>query len=234
MAGHFCLWKKGIRRHDIGLGDLMWDAKRKVGVLNGFDLAEFTNQKGASGKGKLPFMALDLLSEKGLRGEIPRLYRHEAESFSWSLIYLCLSTVESEEGGNVISEFLSGWFGNWFTCHNAKMGFMWQEHIKPDIAFAYPNAMDLALFLHSHWFDRYRKQFPNVKAKYVPSRIARGLGRTTAASREVAPYVEEDDDTIFENLVVLHDEALGSEALKDIQDTLFEMDGGFRKVNWSD
>ena len=56
----------------------MWDDRRKVGILNDFDLARFTDQAGASGQdntGTLPFMALDLLSEEGLCGEIPRRYR---------------------------------------------------------------------------------------------------------------------------------------------------------------
>ena len=69
----------------------MWDAERKARVLSGFDLAKLTKKKGASGKGNMEpcsFLALDLLSEEGLRGEIPHLYRREVESFSWALIYL--------------------------------------------------------------------------------------------------------------------------------------------------
>ena len=105
----------------------MWDAERRVGVLNDFDLAKFTSQEGASGQentGTLPYMALDLLSEKGLRGEIPRLYRHDAESFAWSLIYLCLSTVKNEEGEKytMLSRRLGRWFADWETCRNAKLG----------------------------------------------------------------------------------------------------------------
>ena len=72
------MWKKGIHHGDISLGNLMWDDKRKVGILNDFDLARFADQDGASGQdntGTLPFMALDLLSKEGLRGEIPRRYQ---------------------------------------------------------------------------------------------------------------------------------------------------------------
>ncbi|KAF9641867.1 hypothetical protein BDM02DRAFT_3073239, partial [Thelephora ganbajun] len=50
------------------------------GVLNDFDLARFSDQAGASGRdntGTLLSMALDLLSEEGLRGVISRRYRHE-------------------------------------------------------------------------------------------------------------------------------------------------------------
>jgi hypothetical protein len=82
-AGYFCLWK-GIQHGDVSHGNLVWDDVRKVVVLNDFDLARFADQTAASEQddaGTSPFMALDLLSEEGLRGGIPRRYRHEAESF---------------------------------------------------------------------------------------------------------------------------------------------------------
>ena len=41
-------------------------------------------------------MTLDLLSEEGLRGENPHRHRHEAESFTWSLIRLHPATVEDK------------------------------------------------------------------------------------------------------------------------------------------
>ena len=68
------------------------------------------------------FMALDLLSEESLRGETPGLYQHEVESFSWALIYLCLSMVESGKDENCImtSYLLRNWFGDWLTRRNAK------------------------------------------------------------------------------------------------------------------
>ena len=105
----------------------MWDDKRKVGVLNDFDLARFADQTGASGQdntGTLPFMALDLLSEEGLRGEIPRRYRHEAESFTWSLICLCLATVEGKNSKNYTQDPhpLRRWFEDWESSRNAKLG----------------------------------------------------------------------------------------------------------------
>ena len=56
----------------------MWDNVQKVGVLSDFDLAKFEDQTGVSGRdntGTLPFMALDLVSERDFRREIPRRYR---------------------------------------------------------------------------------------------------------------------------------------------------------------
>jgi tRNA A-37 threonylcarbamoyl transferase component Bud32 len=97
------MWKEGIHHGDINLGNLMRDDARKAAIPDDFDLARFANRAGASGQdntGTLPFMALDLLSEEGLCGEIPRRYRHEAESFAWSLICLYFATVEDKNGKN--------------------------------------------------------------------------------------------------------------------------------------
>ncbi|KAF9643778.1 hypothetical protein BDM02DRAFT_3122943 [Thelephora ganbajun] len=62
-------------------------------------------------------MALDLL-----RREIPRRYRHEAESFAWSLICLCLATVVNNHGKNFTMHPhpLHKWFEDWKSCHDAK------------------------------------------------------------------------------------------------------------------
>ncbi|KAG1772572.1 hypothetical protein EV702DRAFT_1201429 [Suillus placidus] len=38
----------------------------------------------------IPFMALDLLSEKGQRGEVQHFYRHDLESFMWVLVWVSL------------------------------------------------------------------------------------------------------------------------------------------------
>ena len=63
----------------------MWDDVQKIGVLCDFDLAKFEDQTGASERDStrtLPFMVLDLVSERGFCGEIVRRYRHGAESFA--------------------------------------------------------------------------------------------------------------------------------------------------------
>ena len=94
-----------LRFGAIGVGGLMWDDKRKVRILNDFDFARATDQTGASGKdntGTLPFVALYLLSKEGLCGDIHRRYRHDAESFTWSLICLCLATMLGKGGKNYI------------------------------------------------------------------------------------------------------------------------------------
>ena len=105
----------------------MWDEVWKVGVLNNFNLARFAGQTGASGQdntGTLSFMALDLLSEEGLRREIPHRYRHEAESFAWTLICLYFATVEDKNGKNRTRDPhpLIEWFQDWNFSHQFKKG----------------------------------------------------------------------------------------------------------------
>jgi serine/threonine protein kinase len=165
ITGHFCLWKKGIHHGDISLGNLMWDDRRKVGVLNDFDLSRFADQTGASGQdntGTLPFMALDLLSEEGLRGEIPRRYRHEAESFAWSLICLYFATVEDVGGENRTRDPhpLYRWFEGWEISRKFKRGSMARPRYRWDSS-GLPEYERLARALHKYWVDRYTRQFPN-------------------------------------------------------------------------
>ena len=68
------------------------------GVLNDFDLSTVMEVDaltprwtGYERTGTKPFMALDLLTEPGHSGVLPRLYRHELESFSWVLLWAGLS-----------------------------------------------------------------------------------------------------------------------------------------------
>ena len=140
-----------------------------MGVVNDFDLARFAEMVDASGKdntGTLPFMALDLMSQGGLRGEILRLYRHDAEAFAWSLVYLCLTTVKNEKGENCsISEpnSLAAWFRDWRYSFSAKMGLFWSNYEDPKIPFVYQNkAKQLAQDLVAYWKDRFNKQHPGA------------------------------------------------------------------------
>ena len=110
---------------------MVWNDRRKVGILNDFDLARFADEDGASGKdntGTMPYIALDLLSE-GLRGQTLRRYRHEAESFAWSLICLCLATVEDKDSKNCTPDPypLHDWFTDWWVSLQFKKGLEWRH-----------------------------------------------------------------------------------------------------------
>ena len=194
----------------------MWDDKRKVGILNNFDLARFADQTGASGQdntGTLPFMALDLLSEEGLRGEIPR---HEAESFTWSLICLCLATVEGKNGKSYTLDPhpLHEWFQDCKVSRYAKIALQWHEHNKSNIPLVHRNAKTLAFALHEYWADRYLKQFQRP-CKAAP------------------PYQEPDDDRVFEDVLSIHDSPLASAPLEKVEEDLLEISEKFQQINWA-
>jgi hypothetical protein len=199
----------------------MWDDARKVGILNDFDLAKFADQTGASGQdntGTLPFMALDLLSEEGLRGEIPRRYRHEAESFAWSLICLYFATVEDENGGNRTRDPhpLIEWFQDWNVSHHFKKGLNWHKHDRSDIPLAFPNTKALASALHNYWLDRYSEQFPHPSERKVRPRPPLGTLNVPASTIANSPYKEPEDDRVFLDLLTEHEDALVIQPLEGL------------------
>ncbi|KAG9026629.1 hypothetical protein FRB95_008656 [Tulasnella sp. JGI-2019a] len=100
---HYALWCLGIHHRDISVSNLMFyvdkDGKCR-GVLNDFDLATIHNRTDASGTertGTLPFMAMDLLTKKGLDGKVPHLYRHDLEAFFWVLLWICCTFTGVDE-----------------------------------------------------------------------------------------------------------------------------------------
>jgi len=69
------------------------DEGKLIGVLNDYDLSSLANALGPRGNertGTVPFMALDLLTERGQRGQVEHLYRHDLESFIWVLPWVVL------------------------------------------------------------------------------------------------------------------------------------------------
>jgi len=218
----------------------MWDDRRKVGILNDFDLTRFADQTGASGQdntGTLPFMALDLLSEKGLRGEIPRRYRHEAESFAWSLICLYFATVESKDGKNHTRDPhpLHEWFQDWNTSRHFKEGLKWHEHDLSGIPLAYPNMRGLARTLHKYWLDRYMKQFPGEAGDATKTGDDDGvlelLNPKMSKPIEIPPYEEPEDENLFRELVVIHARALHS--FGPTEGLVARMSKGYRDLDWT-
>lgn len=76
---------------------------------------------GAGGDtGNIPFAALDLLSKKSFAG--PRLYRHDAESFAWCLVYICICMEKDDEGRvrTIKPHPLSSWFRSLSGCFCSK------------------------------------------------------------------------------------------------------------------
>jgi serine/threonine protein kinase len=94
FAGHYALWQAGVLHRDVSPGNLMWywgEDGTLVGVLNDYDLSSLATVQGPEGNertGTVPFMAIDLLTEQGQRGEVKHLYRHDLESFMWVLVWV--------------------------------------------------------------------------------------------------------------------------------------------------
>ncbi|KAF9043032.1 hypothetical protein BJ165DRAFT_1405434 [Panaeolus papilionaceus] len=102
QTGYRALWIRSIHHLDISVANLMWSKSRKAGVLNDFDLARICTQTlhpdlAANNVGTLAYMALDLLADEAAEGKIERIYRHDAEAFSWwCLVELYMSFKRNE------------------------------------------------------------------------------------------------------------------------------------------
>ncbi len=100
---HREMWQKGCQHGDISVHNLMYRGKLEepnaiVGVLNDWDLSILSDdtESQVTGSalqftGTIPFAALDLIEDNGQ----PRKYRHDLESFGWSLAYICLDHPDS-------------------------------------------------------------------------------------------------------------------------------------------
>ncbi|KAG2129040.1 uncharacterized protein EDB93DRAFT_145386 [Suillus bovinus] len=109
---HYTLWKHDVHHHDVNPNNLMvfWLNGQWIGVLNDYDLSSIKHD-GPSGKeriGIIPFMALDLLDEDGLEGKVTHLYRHDAESLVWVLVwvYLRYQGGKLSRNGRLLDEWL--------------------------------------------------------------------------------------------------------------------------------
>ncbi|KAJ8581440.1 hypothetical protein M405DRAFT_698320, partial [Rhizopogon salebrosus TDB-379] len=80
---HFDLWQEGVYHRDVSSPNLMWRKDKEgnlLGVLNDYDLSSLRITQGPQGNeraGTVPFMALELLTKEGQRGEVGHLYRHD-------------------------------------------------------------------------------------------------------------------------------------------------------------
>ncbi|KAG2363793.1 hypothetical protein BDR07DRAFT_1403336 [Suillus spraguei] len=97
---HYALWGNNVHHRDVSPSNLMvykTSDGRYIGVLNDFDLS--STQDSPSGQertGTIPFMAMELLTEEAIKGNIKHLYRHDAESFIWVLTWVCLRYEEGQ------------------------------------------------------------------------------------------------------------------------------------------
>ena len=76
----------------------------KYSVLNDFNLLTIMqpgdrnpSRQGLERTGTLPFMAVELLHQKGFDGKIPQQYDHELKSFTWVLVWVSRCVVGGKE-----------------------------------------------------------------------------------------------------------------------------------------
>jgi len=175
VAGHWALWEKHIEHGDISLGNLMYDPATKRGVLSDFNLAREggpnrrPNAKDTTGT--LPFLALDLLSKKASEGLVPRRYRHDAESFAWCLIYICICAGKDEGGriGTINPHPLSLWFGTTDTSLASKVT-LGAKQLLEEFPL-HKRAKPLALALHDYWVTRFNSQIRSLGRSANPKNI---------------------------------------------------------------
>ena len=78
--------------------DFHAETGKPVGIVNDYDLATWVDHSATNSDrtGTIPFMAIDLL-DGGLDDRIPRLYRHDMESFVWVLAYITIAKIEYKD-----------------------------------------------------------------------------------------------------------------------------------------
>ena len=138
----------------------MYDPDTKRGVLNDFDLARLVEgNEGAGGKentGTMPFMALDLLNDQAFKGMVPRLYRHDAESFAWCLVYICICMKKEGDKISVIGPHpLAPWFMGPDSCFHFKLKGTARLLVEVPLHDRYK---DFAAALRRHWVERHDRQ----------------------------------------------------------------------------
>ncbi|KAH7891040.1 hypothetical protein F5I97DRAFT_1976866 [Phlebopus sp. FC_14] len=125
---HFVLWTNGVRHRDVSPSNLMYRIVDGmiVGVLIDFDLASLGDGvTGTERTGTVPFMALDLLTEEALRGEVKHPYEHDAESFIWLLTWISL---RYSNGQPMKNKALDKWLiVDAVTCREKKWDFLGQS-----------------------------------------------------------------------------------------------------------
>ncbi|KAG2132077.1 hypothetical protein DEU56DRAFT_914273 [Suillus clintonianus] len=85
------LWKNGVYHCDVNPSNLMayrTPDGRLVGVYHHLEIVPEAIMSHEPA-GAPPFMALDLLTQDVIEGQIKLLYQHATESFVWALIWVC-------------------------------------------------------------------------------------------------------------------------------------------------
>ena len=116
----------------------------------------------------LPFMALELLENRGFEGKIPRRYEHELESFSWVLVWFSRCVLGGQE--SQLPPRLRQWLNNNNDAVYAfKLAFISDRR-------SVPTTSDYEKFdlLTQHWvWDNYMRQ--NISTEKTDTELLRAI-----------------------------------------------------------
>ncbi|KAF9641866.1 hypothetical protein BDM02DRAFT_3273665 [Thelephora ganbajun] len=91
-------------------------------------------------------------------------------------------------------------------------------------------APTLARAPHKYWLDRFERQFPHPpKEKNCPRPLA-GAFNIVVSTREDPHYEEPEDDRVFQELLVEHEDELYLEPLEEVWDDLVRMGPKYKEL----
>ena len=129
------------------------DTGEPEGVLNDYDLASLADcpTTNTDRTGTLPFMALPIIKSKD--GCLPRMYKHDAESFFWVFTYISLANVKYI--GRTIhisrSDEVNSWFGDNYINHHQSKGFIGLSYNKKKVHNSYKQYRTTIRSLLAYW-----------------------------------------------------------------------------------
>ncbi len=127
LSGHAFLWKHSIKHNDPSLWNAKYNPIRKCGVLTDFDLPAVSWRRHVletDRTGTIPFMALDLLSDRYGEKNVTRRYHHELEAFVWTLPFVFLAFDNGKLDPK--NRFIEHWItSDYNTCRINKVDFIY-------------------------------------------------------------------------------------------------------------
>ncbi|KAJ2972550.1 hypothetical protein NUW54_g12245 [Trametes sanguinea] len=200
---HFLCWRTGIR-HGVWTPDDLTYLRAQDGSIQGMlhdwnilvdSSGQFANQDRfpatPPSPNFVPFMAIDLLTPEGLKGDVAVLYRHELESFIWVLIW----AVCCYHNGTMIHSAPYGMFG-WdvrkpLVCGDQKQSFISRNKAIRPASDGWVNGTKLAVYLASYLGERDAKRGA-AYGRWQESQDE--LIDEATPSDQAMPVHQEDDD----------------------------------------
>ncbi|KAI0324203.1 hypothetical protein GY45DRAFT_1331777 [Cubamyces sp. BRFM 1775] len=198
VRAHYDSWRNGVQHRGISSDSLMCrvgDGDLFCAVLNDWDVSigvEDTNlaHTGVKMTGTVPFMAIDLLTEKGLDGRVAILYRHDLEAFIWVLIW----AVCCYDNGKMVYTVPQG-IHKWdvrdpVSCGKEKRTFLEREELIQPASDDWGNGVKLA----RHLLNFMATQVHDRKAAVLARRRALLQDSGPESSHQNMPHEQEGDD----------------------------------------